>query len=140
MLRFNIAGFYDQKGQLIASIPPNYYEASGTLGGAIPPDATTYTYDFLGRQLTSHSPDSGNAKYIYDNLNQIRFYQDADGEAGGYLNYIQYDNLARIVEKGYYEFIWDDTSQVELQGHANQDPDWPETLDTWSRQTLLRRR
>ena len=100
---------------MVASIPPNYYnDPNGDLKDTLPSQANTYEYDFLGRKVSSNTPDSSTKKFIYDNLNVLHFYQDADGAKNGYINYLKYDNLKRTTEKGYYNYTWDESTTATI--------------------------
>ncbi|MBL4653829.1 MAG: RHS repeat-associated core domain-containing protein [Flavobacteriales bacterium] len=135
---------YDIYGQIIGSIPPSYYQNnltpqtnsfdSGPV--PIPASATSYQYDFWGRQIGSSYPDTGISNVIYDNFNRPRFTQDAIGAEGNtYYNYIKYDVLGRSVELGVYT----DTNQAwdppTLEANANN-PSWPSTNTRVNSHTL----
>lgn len=94
----------------------------------IPQQATTFQYDFLGRKIATNNPDSGSGVYLYDNSSLVRFFQDDVAKAKGYINYIKYDQLGRIIEDGYYNTAWDSN---KLQNYACNDPSWPSS-NTWS--------
>jgi RHS repeat-associated protein len=121
---------HDKFGYRTAVIPPVYYQnppqQTGTI--SIPAIATTASYDFLGRLVSTQAPDRGISTCIYDQASRPRFSQDARGAAQGYINYIKYDMLGRTVEQGYYVSAWDPEL---LQDKANTDPTWPPVTDTW---------
>lgn len=125
---------YNTKGQMVISLPPLYYEnlTASPDTSTVPPEASTSTYDFFGRQIVSSVPDSGKSRYMYNNRDQIRFYQDASSIAQGYLNFMKYDILGRNIEKGSYQFDWNDDNQVTLQNYANNTPAWPDAPTTWA--------
>nr|YP_009330301.1 hypothetical protein [Lambia antarctica]ANN39012.1 hypothetical protein [Lambia antarctica] len=108
---------YDHNGDLIEGIPPNYYSSEMDESGL-----STYDYDFLGRQIKSTHPDIGEGNFVYDDAAMVRLYQDAQATTDNIVNYIKYDNLGRILEKGYIEQDWD--LQI-LQAYA-KNPKWPE--------------
>ncbi|QUM85219.1 RHS repeat-associated core domain-containing protein [Moritella sp. 28] len=127
---------YDRKSQVIASLPPKYYaeRASGHNTEVMPTLASTYCYDFLGRQISSFSPDVGKSLYIYDHLDQLRFIQSATAAEKNYLNYFKYDQQQRIIEKGSDESSWDEEL---LQERANNSPQLPLIEDTWCSKYLF---
>nr|YP_009130509.1 hypothetical protein [Bryopsis plumosa]CEO91039.1 hypothetical protein [Bryopsis plumosa] len=108
---------YDHNGDLIEAIPPNYYNNEVSELGI-----STYEYDFLGRQIKSTHPDIGEANFVYDDTAMVRIYQDAQAKIQNIINYIKYDPLGRIIEKGYIEQAWDLST---LETYA-QNPKWPE--------------
>nr|AYC64264.1 hypothetical protein [Pseudobryopsis hainanensis] len=113
---------YDPNGDIIEAVPPNYYDGEMDESGVV-----VYQYDFLGRQIESTHPDTGQARFIYNASSLVRAYQDAQACINGFVNYIKYDNLGRVLEKGYLEQEWD--AQILQTGAEN--PTWPDN-GTWT--------
>lgn len=116
-------------GSLARIFPPNYFN---------PPYENVDPADFiiesrtniLGQLVYRKSSDAGEEKYIYDKAGRLRFTMDANGAAQNPDNilYFKYDNLGRVVEKGYYAYNWNETN---LQDLANSSPNWPAGVLTW---------
>ena len=104
--------FYDQKGQSLATIAPEgvkkLYGANGAglanyaTRGDIP-FITQFTYDLLGRMISSGDKDGGNHLFIYRKDGKLRFSQNALQAANGSFSYINYDQLGRVIETGQYQ-------------------------------------
>lgn len=108
---------YDHNGNLTEAVPPNYYSGQMNESGI-----STYAYDFLGRQIKSTHPDLDEGNFVYDDASMVRIYQDAQAKIQNIVNYIKYDSLGRILEKGYIEQDWD-LPTLEINA---QNPKWPE--------------
>ncbi|MAP25101.1 MAG: hypothetical protein CMM87_06190, partial [Rickettsiales bacterium] len=133
---------HDIRGQVIGIIPPNYYQENTPNQTTFfnpgptptPAYASSFKYDFWGRQIETYYPDSGSSKMVYDNAGRPRFTQDANGAASNNtFNYIKYDILGRDIEEGVYtaSTAW---SQATI-ANAN-DSSWPSTNNTASNTTL----
>nr|AYC64514.1 hypothetical protein [Pseudoderbesia arbuscula] len=107
---------YNKNGDLIEAIPPNYYSGDMDASGI-----STYIYNFLGRQTQSSHPDSGEGRFVYDDASMVRIYQDAQMQTDNLVNYLKYDSLGRLIEKGYLEQDWD---LPTLETYA-KNPNWP---------------
>lgn len=61
------------------------YDAAGTLNTVTDPagNATHYTYDLLGRQLTSDSSDAGHVNSVYDYASNLASVTHTGGTSGG---------------------------------------------------------
>jgi RHS repeat-associated protein len=107
--------FYNQLGQLTASIAPNGVQRLLTNLNAYAsisqvPFATRYEYDMEGRLIANINSESGRTEYIYRKDGHIRFSQNAlqrNGQNAGSGNaekfsYTNYDMLGRPVESGEY--------------------------------------
>ena len=107
--------YYNQLGQLIASIAPNGVQALIANSSAYPgngpiPFATTYSYDLQGRLISTTSPDGGTSQFVYRTDGKIRFSQNAyqanQANAGSgnkeKFSYTNYDNIGRPIESGEY--------------------------------------
>ncbi|MEO1049457.1 MAG: RHS repeat-associated core domain-containing protein [Bacteroidota bacterium] len=103
--------FYDNKGQLVASVAPNgvmeviqqYQTNGGNLSYRRPTDVpftNLYEYDFQGRLLAMTEPDAGRTEYIYRRDGKVRFSQNAEQRKSGNFSYTNYDPLGRPVESG----------------------------------------
>jgi RHS repeat-associated protein len=133
---------HDIKGQVIGIIPPNYYEQNTPTQTTpfdpgptpTPAYASSFKYDFWGRQIETYYPDSGSSKMVYDNAGRPRFTQDANGAVSNDIfNYIKYDILGRDIEEGVYtaSTAWNQATIA----NAN-DSSWPSTNNTVSNTTL----
>jgi RHS repeat-associated protein len=101
--------FYDQLGQMVASITP---EGAKKLFGtginnystlASVPFVSTYKYDIRGNLISKTSPDAGTIQLVYRMDGSIRFSQDTwQASNGGSFNYFNYDQYGRMVESGQY--------------------------------------
>jgi len=101
--------FYNQLGQMVASISPEgtkkLYGAPGLNAYASKttvPFITLLQYDNRGKLIMSTDPDRGISRFLYRNDGKLRFSQNAVQAAAGSFNYINYDQLGRIVESGQY--------------------------------------
>ncbi|HXB10129.1 MAG TPA: RHS repeat-associated core domain-containing protein [Puia sp.] len=101
--------FYNQLGQLAASVTPNGvklllgtgYTAYSTITAV--PFATNFTYDAQGRLVQKVSPDGGTSNIAYRKDGKIRFSQNAVQAASGKFSYTNYDNFGRTIESGEYD-------------------------------------
>ncbi|MDB5089167.1 MAG: repeat-associated core domain protein [Mucilaginibacter sp.] len=108
--------YYNQLGQLIASIAPNGVQKiiqsgySSYTSASQLPFVTLYQYDLQGRLISATTPDGGLSQYIYRQDGKIRFsqnaYQKNAANAGAgkveRFSYIDYDTFGRPVESGEY--------------------------------------
>jgi len=107
--------FYDQKGQMVASISPEgvkrLYGSPGIASYAtlsVVPFVNQFTYDARGRMLTSQSPDmgpggsNGITHFVYSNDGRLRFSQSPLEAGNGAYSYANYDGIGRVVETGEY--------------------------------------
>ena len=60
----------------------------------------TYLYDSMGRLIQKNDRNSGITNYIYDDVGNLRFIQDANHAAGGDWVYYKYDDINRLIEEG----------------------------------------
>ncbi|HWT40255.1 MAG TPA: RHS repeat-associated core domain-containing protein, partial [Dongiaceae bacterium] len=101
--------FYDQLGQLVATIPPEGVEK--LLNGGINnytnkltiPYITLFTYNQKGQLLSSWNSDEGKSEFVYRRDGNIRFSQNSVQRSTGRYSYTNYDNLGRAIESGEYE-------------------------------------
>ena len=114
-----------------------HYDAMGRLSSAIPPAISippvSKTYDFLGRVTSQVSPDSGRTRSMPNDEGHIRFMSTAAGDSADppYILYQKFDSQGRLIEKGYYPFVWDAAGEAELLAKADGDPAWPPATNTW---------
>jgi len=101
--------FYNQLGQLVASIAPEgvkkLYGTYTYTTKAQLPYTTLYSYDMKGRLVSTTSPDGGTTTIIYRLDGRIRFSQNAVQAASGTgkFSYINYDENGRSFEAGEYQ-------------------------------------
>lgn len=101
--------FYNQLGQLVATIAPNGVKllltnglnAYSTLASV--PFVTTHTYDAQGRLISTTDPDGGTINFAYRMDGKIRFSQNALQATTGAYSYTNYDNVGRAIESGQYD-------------------------------------
>ena len=105
--------YYNQLGQLIASIPPNGVQTllqngygSYTTASQLP-FVTLYQYNLLGRLISTTTPDGGTSNFIYRQDGKIRFSQNAfqANPANHAANqetysYSFYDYAGRVISSG----------------------------------------
>jgi RHS repeat-associated protein len=106
--------YYNQLGQLIASIAPNGVQQlikngySGITLASQLPFVSLYSYDLQGRLTSVKTPDAGTSNFIYRQDGKIRFSQNAyqansanagTGNAEKF-SYTNYDDAGRPVESG----------------------------------------
>lgn len=102
--------FYNQAGQLLASIAPNGVKKLIDEGLTGYPDlqslpfVTTYEYDVQGRLIANNQTDAGRTEFIYRQDGNIRFSQNSVQRAASpaRFSYINYDRWGRAVESGEY--------------------------------------
>jgi len=108
--------YYNQLGQLVASIAPNGVQAlinsmqNGVSSLTSLPFTTTYQYDLQGRLISTTSPDGGTSTFVYRQDGKIRFsqnaYQAKQANAGTgnieRFSYTNYDSFGRPIESGEY--------------------------------------
>ncbi|WP_131539021.1 RHS repeat domain-containing protein [Pedobacter nototheniae] len=100
--------FYNQKGEVLASIAPEGVKALLTNGIdnysslANVPFVNTFEYDLQGRLIASKSVDAGRTEFIYRKDGNIRFSQNAEQRKTGRFSYTNYDRWDRPFESGEY--------------------------------------
>jgi RHS repeat-associated protein len=105
--------FYNQLGQLIASIPPEGVKklyGSGLNNYATKNDVpfiTLYEYNMQGRLVKNISTEEGTTEMVYRKDGNIRFSQNDEQRPTGRYSYTNYDKWGRPVETGEY---WPDAS------------------------------
>lgn len=147
--------YYDRAGRLNKTIPPEGVDflASNDVNAiedyrvAASPNttptnlwpshrlATEYKYNNQGQLIKQTTTDGGTTNFIYDDLNRLRFSQNAVQAAASPLrfSYTKYDELGRIVEAGEAQLpggnsFLDLTSHTAIQisgGLANVDLTYP---------------
>jgi len=101
--------YYNDIGQLVASVAPNGIAVNGTLVGTstMPNFVTTYRYDNLGRLIETTSPDEGTSQFVYSTDGKIRFSQNQEQRSPATnkrFSYTNYDYLGRLIESGEYTY------------------------------------
>lgn len=100
--------FYNQKGELVATIAPNGVQkiiANGLASYSSKeqlPFINLYEYDKQSRLIASTSTDAGRLEVIYRKDGNVRFSQNAEQRKTGAFSYANYDDIGRAVEKGEY--------------------------------------
>jgi|GEM_PF-1196555 len=100
--------YYNQLGQLAASIAPNGVKLLLNNGFASYPTlasvpfATLYQYDSQGRLVATSNPDAGASQFILRKDGKIRFSQNALQISSGSYSYTNYDAFGRPIESGQY--------------------------------------
>ncbi len=92
--------FYNDMGQLVASVAPNGVTSSK----AKPEFVTTYKYDHMGRLIETTSPDQGTSQFVYSTDGKIRFSENqVQREASPKrFSYTNYNYAGELVESGEY--------------------------------------
>jgi RHS repeat-associated protein len=100
--------YYNQLGQLVASIPPNGVKLIVGTGinnysnlGSIP-YISLYTYNTLGKQTNISTADAGIGSLVYRMDGKLRFSQNSFQNQCGSFSFINYDMYGRVVETGQY--------------------------------------
>lgn len=124
-------------GSINKSLPPNYFNPP--YENFDPSDFITESkYNILGQLKEQINPDiTQPSRYIYDQAGRLRFSIDANGAAQNPDNilYVKYDNLGRVIEKGYTVYDWNES---QLQNYADTNPGWPSTPATWRKKYYYR--
>jgi len=102
--------FYNQKGQLMATIAPEGTKklygspglASYTTRSSVP-FISLFGYDLQGRMISSIDPNKGTCQFFYRKDGKIRFSQNAVQAVTGSYSYTNYDVIGRAVESGQYD-------------------------------------
>ncbi|GGH16425.1 hypothetical protein FAZ19_05805 [Sphingobacterium alkalisoli] len=104
--------FYNQHGELVASIAPEGVKQliAGGIGSYSPanretiPFITLYRYDRQGRLVWQKNPDeAGASEFVYRKDGNIRFSQNAKQRADGRFSYSNYDIRGRLIEVGEFK-------------------------------------
>ncbi|WP_159090778.1 RHS repeat-associated core domain-containing protein [Aquimarina aquimarini] len=88
--------YYDKSGKLIKSEQPLADSAGNKL-------ESTFEYDALGQLTQTHSPDEGDAWFLYRRDGQIRFSINSKQWENKEFSYTNYDDRGRPVESGVYK-------------------------------------
>ncbi|MBD0255109.1 MAG: hypothetical protein ICV83_05275 [Cytophagales bacterium] len=97
--------YYDRAGRLARTVPPaGVTPLTGTALSRNSHPAhsyvTTYDYNSLDQLVRQHTPDGDSAYFVYNNLGQLRFSQNARQKADKTFSYTTYDHLGRILQVG----------------------------------------
>lgn len=101
--------YYNQVGQLIATIPPegvnkllngglNSYATKSDI-----PFVTLSEYDINGRRRATYNKEQGRSEYVYRQDGRMRFSQNAGQRLAGTYAYSNYDQTGRIIETGEFK-------------------------------------
>ncbi len=99
--------YYDKAGRLLRSKQPLHHLES------------TYSYNSFGQLEHSHSPDEGDAWFLYRRDGQIRFSVNSKQLDAKQFSYTNYDHRGRPVESGVYN---DTTTPVYIDPTNTSDP------------------
>jgi RHS repeat-associated protein len=99
--------FYNQLGQLIATITPEGVKkviANGVTSytSSTVPYTSLYEYNTKGQLIKSTTTDGGASKFVYRTDGKLRFSQNARQLANNAFSYTNYDQYGRPVESGEY--------------------------------------
>lgn len=108
---------WDAAGNLATTRQPNYYHPPANSSDTVWQETRTYTYNHLLASVTT--PDRGAINYLYDDLDRLRFAQDANGAGATppVFVYYKYDSLNRMTETGYIADA--NVTWTTLQGQVN---------------------
>ena len=134
----NTLFYHDRAGNLVQTIPPKGVDSTLTNRDRFPKHtfATNYQYNSLGQLKQQSTPDGGTTRFLYNDLNQLRFSQNArqadpqdleniELDKSRY-SYSKYDKLGRIIEVG-ESFLEANESFEDLNTpeQLQEDPDFP---------------
>ncbi|SHI84926.1 RHS repeat-associated core domain-containing protein [Flavobacterium terrae] len=122
------AVFYNDLGYPIRALSPNYVEGDENNENWV----SYQSYNFLGQLMSTTSANGGTTEMIYDKADRLRFRQDAEAKNQGTYQYYKYDLSGRIIESGYVLGTW---NRDALQEKANNQPNYPESVNTWRLKT-----
>jgi RHS repeat-associated protein len=100
--------FYNQLGQLIATIAPEGVKklyGTGINNYAVKtavPFISLYNYNVKGQIISGSTTDGGTSRFVYRKDGSIRFSQSAKQNAAGSFSYTNYDQYGQPVESGEY--------------------------------------
>jgi YD repeat-containing protein len=101
---------FDMNGRVRKKIQPNGIDCDSP--GIFSFENTT-VYNNLGQVVSVNSPDKGEANFLYNDIGQLRFSQNAQQVIDGQFSYTVYDDVGRVIESGIYD--------QDNGGHAFQD-------------------
>jgi len=127
--------YYDRAGNLVSTVPPEGIDTlkvstPGKLAdakGVLPNHGyrTTYEYNSVGQLVAQETPDAGRTDFIYNDIGQLRFSQNARQQLDGTFSYQLYDQLGRVIEAGEYSADFNTTARSN-----RNDISWPSTGGT----------
>ncbi len=106
--------YFDDAANLVAKVPPLGVDASSS---ALPQMFTRHFYNSAGWRISTLSPDSGVADFVYKSDGLIRFSQSAEQRSRFEFSYTNYDKKNRPTESGVYESS-EDKASVFFQDHT----------------------
>jgi YD repeat-containing protein len=97
--------YYDRGGNLTKTVSPEGVDRLLTKPAGREDTtnytlATTYDYNTLKQLVRQNTPDGGTSNFVYNNLGQLRFSQNARQQEDSAYSYSKYDYLGRITEVG----------------------------------------
>ena len=120
---------YDVKGNLVKTYPPNYHNPPVGEEEQRENFILTNSYNSLNRLKTTHSPDRGTSRFVYETeTGRLRYWQDQNAIDSGQVLYVKYDSYGREIETGYFDESWD---EGKLQTKADMDGGYPYYPKTW---------
>jgi RHS repeat-associated protein len=103
---------YNDKNQLVASVPPNgvnpvsiNFHAGNHPQITLPlhTQLSLFRHNFKGQLLWSQTVDAGKTRYAYSTDGKLRYTQNAKQKIDGRFSYTNYDRVGRVIEVGEYE-------------------------------------
>ncbi|MEM7549570.1 MAG: RHS repeat-associated core domain-containing protein [Bacteroidota bacterium] len=133
--------YYDRAGNLMRTVPPAGVNLLDVSTEAMVEAARTtetahdlithYEYNSLGQLSRQETPDAGITEFIYDDIGQSRFSQNAQQLKDSTYSYTKYDKLGRVTEVGLAD-LSGISDVYGLNTYAN-DPDYP----AWGREVTI---
>ncbi len=122
--------YYDRAGNLVKTVPPKGVDILNTddpdvMARKVHPNDSLfsiYTFNSMKQLVWQFTPDGDTTKFVYNNIGQLRFVQDARQKDLGKVTYFLYDRLGRQTQQGVVAEVsmpWSDFDSL-----ANI-PDWP---------------
>ncbi len=97
--------YYDRAGRLARTVPPA--GVTPLTGAALSRNShpahtyvSAYDYNSLEQLVRQHTPDGDSSYFVYNNLGQLRFSQNAKQKADKTFSYTKYDHVGRILQVG----------------------------------------
>ena len=98
--------YYDRAGNLVRTVPPEGVviatDGSGNIA-RVPTShtyVTGYDYNSIAQLEKQNTPDGGTTNFLYNDIGQLWYSQNARQQSEGTFSYSKYDNLGRIIEAG----------------------------------------
>jgi len=132
--------YYDQLGNIVQTVPPEGVDrlppsdfTDGVLNNGKEPEhkkITSYTYNSFNQIVKSNTHDAGLTTFEYDDLQRLRYSQNAqqESEGGDTYSYTNYDHLSRIIEVGEATALQPDINKNNPSYPSTNDPSFTGTL------------